>query len=336
MELSFSFIIPVYNRPQEVRELFESIRAIEADVPFEVVLVEDGSTEDAAAVVAEFEKAIPITYLPKQNTGPGPSRNYGMQRARGNYFIILDSDCVLPPQYLRVVNKSLQDQFVDCYGGPDTVHEDFSPVQKAINYAMTSVLTTGGIRGGLKRLKGFEPRSFNMGLSRKAFEDSGGFGNIHPGEDPDLSIRLRNKGYSTKLIPEAYVYHKRRINFKAFYRQMRKFGMVRPILNKWHPQTRKITYWFPTCFIAGLALSLLVLFTTPAPLGYLLAGMYLIYFLALFADAWRRNRSPVVALMAIAAVVVQFTAYGIGFLKSTFLVTFSRREPRDLFPELFY
>lgn len=336
MELSFSFIIPVFNRPQEVRELFASMCALNTRIPFEVVLVEDGSTLSAASVVSDFREELSITYLQKQNTGPGHSRNYGMQKARGNYFIILDSDCLLPPEYLQVVSDSLQERYVDCFGGPDTAHQEFTNLQKAINFSMTSLLTTGGIRGGLKNMRDFEPRSFNMGLSRKAFGETGGFGNIHPGEDPDLSIRLRNLGYETILIPGAYVYHKRRTDFSAFYRQMRKFGMVRGILNRWHPKTRKIKYWFPSIFIAGFALAVLLLLLAPLPYRYLLAGLFLIYFLGVFTEAVLRNRSLGVALLAIFAVLVQFTAYGIGFLKSTFLVTFSKREPSELFPELFF
>lgn len=336
MELSFSFIIPVYNRPQEVRELFESMQAQEDAPPFEVVLVEDGSPVDAAGVVEEFSKNLSITYLVKENSGPGPSRNYGMQRAMGNYFIILDSDCMLPPGYLRAVTTALKERYVDCFGGPDRAHGTFSTVQKAINYAMTSFLTTGGIRGGTKGIGGYEPRSFNMGLSRKAFTVSGGFGNIHPGEDPDLSIRLKAMGFETRLIPDAYVYHKRRIDFRAFYRQVRKFGMVRPILNKWHPASRRIAYWLPSLFLLGiLPAAMLPLFASP-PYGWIPLGLYGIYFLGLLADAAFGNRSFRVGCLAVLAVMIQFAAYGFGFLKSTILVTFSKRKPERLFPELFF
>jgi glycosyltransferase involved in cell wall biosynthesis len=336
MELAFSFIIPVYNRPNEVRELFESLQLLEGQIPFEVVLVEDGSTEDATEVVAEFSDSLTIKYLVKENTGPGHSRNYGMQRANGNYFIILDSDCMLPPGYLRAVSTSLEGDYVDCFGGPDQAHRSFSPVQKAVDYAMTSVLTTGGIRGGRRAIKGFEPRSFNMGISVSAFRDTGGFGDIHPGEDPDLSIRLKAKGYTIKLIPDAFVYHKRRISFRAFYRQVRKFGKVRPILNKWHPQSARIVYWFPSLFIMGLFLAVVLPLFDPSPLWFFPSAFYVGYFLVLLADSWRRTATLKVALLAVMAVLLQFTAYGFGFLESTILVTFSGKKPRELFPELFF
>jgi glycosyltransferase involved in cell wall biosynthesis len=336
MELAFSFIIPVYNRPNEVRELFESMRLLEGKIPFEVVLVEDGSTEDASEVVAEFSDSLPVKYLVKENTGPGHSRNYGMQQANGNYFIILDSDCMLPPGYLMAVSTSLEEDYVDCFGGPDQAHRSFSPIQKAVNYAMTSVLTTGGIRGGRQAIKGFEPRSFNMGISVSAFRDSGGFGDIHPGEDPDLSIRLKTKGYTIKLIPDAFVYHKRRISFRAFYRQVRKFGKVRPILNKWHPHSARIVYWFPSLFILGLILAVVLPLFDPAPLWFYPIAFYFGYFLILLADSWMRTAGLKVALLAVLAVLLQFTAYGLGFLESTILVKFSGKNPRELFPELFF
>lgn len=336
MKLAFSFIIPVYNRPNEVRELFESMRLLEGQIPFEVVLVEDGSTEDASEVVAAFSNTLTINYLAKENTGPGNSRNYGMQRAKGNYFIILDSDCLLPPGYLQAVSASLVEEYADCYGGPDKAHPGFSPLQKAIDYAMTSFLTTGGIRGGRKDVKGFEPRSFNMGISEKAFRETGGFGDIHPGEDPDLSIRLKAMGYSVKLIPDAFVYHKRRVTFTAFGRQVRKFGMVRPILNSWHPQSARITYWFPSFFFLGFIFSVGALLFAAAPFRFIPLLAYAVYFLLLLVDCGMKTASLKVALLAMVAVFLQFTAYGLGFLESTFLVTFNRKNPRDLFPELFF
>ncbi len=336
MKLSFSFIVPVYNRPREVQELFESMKALDTEIPFEVVLVEDGSSENASQVVKAFENELNITYLPKENTGPGPSRNYGMQRANGNYFVILDSDCILPPEYLTVVATSLEEEYVDCYGGPDRAHPGFSPVQRAIDFAMTSLLTTGGIRGGHSRSGSFEPRSFNMGISRKAFEGSGGFGNIHPGEDPDLSIRLKKLGFKVKLIPQAFVYHKRRISFASFYRQVRKFGRVRPILSHWHAGTGRFTYWLPSLFVFGFPLGLLLWLALGSFIGLAILAVYGIYLGALFIGALAKTSSFKTAILAVYATILQFTGYGLGFLESTILVTFSKRKPRELFPDLFY
>ncbi len=332
MDLSFSFIVPVYNRPNEVLELLESLSKQTYVKPFEIVLIEDGSTVSSENVVQSFASKLNISYYKKFNSGPGDSRNYGMRRAKGNYFIVLDSDCIIPPQYLEVAEKSLQENFVHCYGGPDAAHESFSTVQKAINYAMTSFFTTGGIRGGKKAVDKFQPRSFNMGISKEAFENVGGYGNIHPGEDPDLTIRIWNKGYDTKLIPEAYVYHKRRIDWNKFYIQVNKFGMVRPILNKWHPETQKITYWFPTLFCIGFIVSiLLLLFGIWIPLAF-----YKIYFVVLFFHSLVQNKNFSVAALSLVAVVIQFVGYGYGFLKSTFWINFSKKKPREIFPNLFF
>jgi len=332
MNLSFSFIIPVYNRPNEIKELLDSLRIQTYDQPFEVVIVEDGSTISSEEVIGEYVDVLSISYYKKPNSGPGDSRNYGMQKAKGNYFIILDSDCIVPPQYLIEADKSLQEDFVHCYGGPDAAHESFSNVQKAINYAMTSFLTTGGIRGGKKSVDKFQPRSFNMGISKEAFENVGGYGNIHPGEDPDLTIRIWNKGYRTKLISEAFVYHKRRIDWNKFYIQVNKFGMVRPILNKWHPETQKITYWFPTVFCVGFFISLLL-----ALIGFKIPWfMYSTYFLVLFIDALIKTRSLKVSILALLATVIQFFGYGYGFLKSTLYINFSNKKPEEIFPKLFF
>ncbi|MGB1309163.1 MAG: glycosyltransferase, partial [Oceanihabitans sp.] len=201
MQLNFSFIIPVYNRPEEIDELLNSFTKLTAKLAYEIVIIEDGSIVKAKEIVNKYSEKLNISYYFKKNSGPGDSRNFGMQKATGNYFIILDSDCVLPKQYLTEVIKSLDNEYVDCFGGPDAAHSSFTSLQKAINFSMTSVITTGGIRGNKNSVDRFQPRSFNMGISKAAFLKTKGFGAIHPGEDPDLSIRLWGLGYKTKLIP---------------------------------------------------------------------------------------------------------------------------------------
>lgn len=332
MELSFSFIIPVYNRPNEIKELLDSLQEQSYEDPFEIVIVEDGSSEPSEEVIAQFQNKLAVSYYKKENTGPGDSRNYGMRKARGNYFIVLDSDCILPPKYLEIAHQALQEKYVHCFGGPDNAHESFSLVQKAINYAMTSVWSTGGIRGGKNSVDKFQPRSFNMGISKEAFEATNGFGNIHPGEDPDLTFRLWQKRYETRLIPEAFVYHKRRIDWSKFYKQVNKFGMVRPILNKWHPNTAKITYWFPTLFCLGFIVALVfVLIGISAPML-----LYGVYFLIIFIDALLKTKSIAIAFWAVIAVQLQFIGYGLGFLKSTVLLNFTSKEPQEVLPDLFF
>jgi len=253
--MHFSFVIPVFNRPAEVDELLESL-TFQTYTNFDTVIVEDGSTLKCDKVINKYKSKLDIQYYFKSNSGPGPSRNYGVDKSNSEYFIFCDSDCIIPPMYLNEVQKQLKINYTDAFGGPDNAHSSFTPLQKAINYAMTAFITTGGIRGGKKSIGNFQPRSFNMGISKTAYSNTGGFGNIHPGEDPDLTIRLWKLGYETQLIPKAFVYHKRRISWTQFYKQVNKFGKCRPILNYWHPETSKITYWFPTCFIFGLALGL--------------------------------------------------------------------------------
>ena len=332
MQTNFSFIIPVYNRPQEIKELLESIKNVVFDEAFEVVIIEDGSTLTSEEIVAEFSPFLKLKYLKKENSGPGDSRNFGMQKAVGNYFLILDSDVVLPPEYLIEVKRELERDFVNCFGGPDAAHQDFSDIQKAINYSMTSFLTTGGIRGGKKMLDKFQPRSFNMGLSKKAFEATGGFGRIHPGEDPDLALRLQKSGYTTKFFPKAYVYHKRRIDWKKFYAQVNKFGKVRPILNLWHPSSAKLTFWFPSVFTLGFLIALiLALFGFPYPLYFF--GIYLVL---VFLDSFRNNNDLKVAALSVWAVLVQFYGYGLGYCKSTCYLRILNKDPEKAFPELFF
>lgn len=330
--LVYSFIIPVFNRPDEVEELLQSFSALDGEYAFEIVIVEDGSTIDCKSIVNTFSSGLEISYYFKPNSGPGDSRNFGMTKAKGDYFIILDSDCILPPQYLTTVNAYLSSNYVDCFGGPDAAHNSFTNLQKAINFAMTSFITTGGIRGGKISGDKFQPRSFNMGLSKIAFEASGGFGLIHPGEDPDLSIRLNNLGYETLLIKDAFVYHKRRISWKKFYQQVHKFGMVRPILNKWHPETRRLTYWFPAVFSVGFVVSISVsVVGFQIPLFFY--GSYLLLALVVSLVA---NKSLTIAIQSILAIFIQFFGYGFGFLKSTLAIVVLNKDPEKYFPKLFF
>lgn len=332
MERTYSFIIPVYNRPQEIKELLESFLVLSYTKPFEIVIVEDGSSERAEEIVKFFSDKLPISYYYKDNSGPGDSRNYGMRKAKGNYFIILDSDCLVPPHYLETVDYFLDTTYVDCYGGADAAHINFTSLQKAINYTMTSFLTTGGIRGSKKTVNTFEPRSFNMGISKKAFITTGGFAKIHPGEDPDLSQRIVKAGFKTVFIPDAYVFHKRRISWSKFYTQVKKFGMVRPILNKWHPNAAKITFWFPTLFIIFSILSLVCgLF-----ISLFLLVPILIYLGVLLIDASLKSKSIGIGGMVILAVFIQFFGYGLAFLKSTFYISWLGRDPEVQFPNLFF
>lgn len=255
-----------------------------------------------------------------------------MKKAAGNYFIILDSDCLLPPHYLNTVDAFLNDTFYHCFGGADAAHDSFSPLQKAINYSMTSFLTTGGIRGNKTSVNRFEPRSFNMGISKEAFEKTGGYSKIHPGEDPDLSQRILKEGYSSTFLPNAFVYHKRRISWKKFYTQVKKFGLVRPILNQWHPSASKITFWFPTCFIVFVLISLIfavflnILFLIPL----------LLYLILIFLDSSIKNKSVYIGVLSVFAVFVQFFGYGIAFLKSTVFIKLLKKDPRKQFPSLFF
>ncbi len=328
----FSLIIPVYNRPDEVDELLESLLLSEYKEPFEVVLVEDGSTLPCDDIVRKYQEKLNISYYFKENSGPGDSRNFGMRKALGDYFIIFDSDCIIPSNYLVEVDKALKEDYVDCFGGPDKALDSFSDIQKAINFAMTSFLTTGGIRGGSEKIGKFQPRSFNMGLSRKGFEASKGFGNIHPGEDPDLSIRLWNLGFETRLFSKAYVYHKRRIDWDKFSIQVNKFGKARPILNSWYPQYNKLTFFFPTFFILGLILAVILLIFNID----IFLQLYFIYFFMIFIVASIQNKNLKIGFLSVIAVWKQFYGYGIGFLESFIKIIILKKKPQEAFPGLFF
>tara|TARA_B110001469_G_scaffold28150_1_gene28807 strand:+ start:15 stop:974 length:960 start_codon:yes stop_codon:yes gene_type:complete len=315
LKLNFSIIVPVYNRPNEIDALLESLTKQCFSGDFEILIIEDGSENAAENTVKKYQSQLNVHYFFKENSGAGLSRNYGMQRATGNYFIILDSDVLLPKAYLAEVHKWLGHCFTDAFGGPDAAHDRFTSLQKAINYSMTAVLTTGGIRGKKKSVGKFQPRSFNLGLSKKAFEKTKGFSTMKNGEDIDLTFRLWENNFETQLIEKAFVYHKRRSTIQQFFKQTFGFGTARPILNKKYPETAKIIYWFPSLFIIGLDISIIL-----AIFGFnQLLYFYGFYFLLIFLDSLFQNKNIVVAFLSIITSLTQFFGYGTGFLESQFI-----------------
>ncbi|WP_371133026.1 glycosyltransferase family 2 protein [Lutibacter sp.] len=313
--LKFSIIIPVYNRPQEIEELLFSLTKQTYSKTFEVIVVEDGSETISKEIVDNYSDKLDLKYFLKQNSGAGTSRNFGMQKASGNYFIIFDSDCLIPPQYLVEVDNALTRNYSDAYGGADAAHDSFTVIQKAINYSMTSFLTTGGIRGSKKAVDKFQPRSFNLGISKKAFEVTQGFSKMKIGEDIDLTYRLWENNFETQFIENAFVYHKRRSTFKQFFKQTFAFGKGRPFLNKKYPDTAKITYWFPTLFVLSFFISILFLLIDVK----LFALLFVFYFLILLLDSLQKSKNILVAITSIVTTLIQFFGYGFGFLKGMFL-----------------
>lgn len=309
--IKLSLIIPLFNRPVEIEELLSSFLK-QGDANFEVVIVEDGSAQKSEEIVDRYKGQLDIKYFFKDNSGPGLSRNYGAQRAHGDYLIFLDSDCIIPPHYIATVRAFLNSTYVDAFGGPDRADESFTDVQKAINYSMTSLFTTGGIRGGKKSVEKFHPRSFNMGYSKAVFIETGGFSGMRFGEDIDMSIRLVKAGFSTALIADAYVYHKRRTNFKLFYKQVFNSGLARINLFKRHPSSLKVLHFFPLAFTLGWILSLVssLLFDFQ-----LFSGLISLYLLLILVHASMVNSSLKVGFLALIASFIQLTAYGLGFLK---------------------
>lgn len=309
----FSIIIPLYNRPQEIEELLYTLTQ-QTYTQFEVLVIEDGSVNDAKAIVASFANQLDVKYFFKQNEGQGFSRNFGFERAKGDYFVIFDSDCLIPPNYLEIVSAYLFEHQLDAYGGPDAAHETFTPVQKAISYAMTSPFTTGGIRGNKKHIGQFHPRSFNMGVSREVWEKVGGFILTRLGEDIEYSIRIHENGFKIGLIPAAKVYHKRRTSFTQFYKQLHFFGRARINIYKHFPDELKLVHFFPAFFTLGLVFTLLCnMFYQP--LAYIFDFVFLLFFVLIFFHAWQVNKSIKIAFLSIIASFIQLTAYGLGFMQ---------------------
>ncbi|MFG6381711.1 MAG: glycosyltransferase [Muribaculum sp.] len=325
--MKYSVIIPVYNRIDEVDDLLRSLSA-QTTKNFEVIIVEDGSTIPCADKVKEYEGQVDVKYFYKDNEGRSIARNYGMERAAGDYFVFFDSDCVIPEEYFARLDKVLTEKPLDCFGGPDAAHSSFSDTQKAINYSMTSFLTTGGIRGGKVQLEKFTPRTFNMGFSRKVYDKVGGFREMFS-EDIDMSTRIKNAGFTIGLIREAFVYHKRRVDFRKFLRQVYVFGMSRITLYLLYPDSLKVVHMLPALAVIG-AVALIVLGIAVSPWFFLPLALYLI---AIWICALAATKSVKIACLSIPASIIQLGGYGCGFIKA-YVTKIIMRRGRDVQEEI--
>lgn len=317
--MKFSIIIPLYNRPNEIDELLESLMR-QTFKDFDVIIVEDGSSLRSDKIVEKYQSFLDIKYYYKGNSGPGTTRNYGAERSQNDYYIFFDSDCIIPDGYMAIVNQQLTEHYTDCYGGPDAAMPNFSPVQKAISYAMTSIISTGGIRGASEKAGKFHPRSFNMGFSRKVFEATGGFSTMRFGEDIDMTLRIIEGGFDTQLIKEAFVFHKRRTDFRKFFRQVYNSGCARINLNKRHPGSLKLVHTLPACFLIGEIICVIAavvsgIITRSWQWPLICISPLLLLSFIILIDSWRRNGLKV-AILSVQAVYVQLSAYGMGFVKA--------------------
>ena len=343
--MKYSIIVPVFNRPDEVDELLESL-CQQTLKDFEVIIVEDGSKKPCKDVCDKYAGILDLHYYYKDNSGPGQSRNYGAVRASGEWLIVLDSDVVLPEGYMQAVADGTRDG-LSAWGGPDAAHESFTPVQKAISYSMTSFFTTGGIRGGKAKLDKFFPRSYNMGILRDVYQQLGGFSKMRFGEDIDFSYRIVEAGYQTRLIPEAWVWHKRRTDFRKFFRQVYNSGIARINLMKRHPGTLKLVHLLPTVFTVGVIGLVLISAVGRALMHYVDREQFywmcfapwipiILYSVIIFIDSTIKNRSPYVGLLSIPAAFTQLMGYGLGFIESWWKRCVLKQDEFTAFEKNFY
>ena len=328
--VTFSIIIPVYNRPDEIKELLDSLTK-QTICDFEVIVVEDGSTVKCNEIIDSFNERLKIIYYYQDNTGPGGARNKGASIANGNYYIFFDSDCVIPKRYIETVINELKTNYTDAFGGPDRADASFTSIQKAINYSMTSFFTTGGIRGGNKKLDKFHPRSFNMGISKEVFEKTKGFSSMRFGEDIDFSLRIVKSNFKTSLIKEAFVYHKRRTNLRQFFKQVFNSGIARINLYKRHPESLKLVHLLPFIFTLGC-----FMFIFLSVFNYIFLIPLLLFIFIVFIDSSLNNNSIKVGAISIITSFIQLFGYGLGFFKSFWIRIVLKREEFHAYKRNFY
>ena len=312
--MKYSIIIATYNRLSELKELLHSVSLFTFDsTKFEIIISDDGSTDGTKEFIKKYNADFQLRYIHQKNQGPGAARNHGMSKAKGDYFIFIDSDCIIPSDYLSKIEQFLTENPVDAFGGPDDCHPSFPPLLKAINYSMTSFIGTGGTRGSKRSVAKFYPRSFNMGIHRKIFEEIGGMNQLRHGQDMDLSARIYKHGYSVALIPNAFVYHKRRTNLRRFYKQIFNWGVARINLGSMYPEMLKPVHFLPlTAVFGGIILLLFgLIFKVLFLLIFVLSLAILIAAIA-FVQSFIRYKSVQVAGLSVVTLFLQVLAYAMG------------------------
>jgi len=316
----YSIIIPCFNRADEVAELLESISQLKFDpAQFEIIISDDGSTDNTKKLVEQNKSKLQcdLIYLTQNNSGPGAARNHAMENANGDFFIFIDSDVTLSADWLFHIDLTLVEKKADAFGGPDSYREDFSPFLKAVNYSMTSFITTGGLRGKKgKKLARFYPRSFNMGLSRELWKKIGGFGSLRHGQDIEFSHRIIESGAQVIFIDQAVVYHKRRTNLRRFYKQVFNWGVARINLYKINKKMLEPLHSIPAVltFVAVTLLVLSLIFDlikTIVLWGFSAGILILIYSMI---DSIRIYKSIKPALWLPLVMPAQVLGYGFGFI----------------------
>ncbi|MDO4762836.1 MAG: glycosyltransferase [Flavobacteriaceae bacterium] len=332
MDASISIIITIFNRKDELSELLNSL-SFQTDKDFESIIVDDGSTEDLSLVIKKFQNHLDLKYFKKENSGAGLSRNFGAEKAKNSWLIFVDSDAVVEQNYIQNIKNNILKHSPDAFGGADKADENFSPLQKAISYSMTSFLTTGGIRGNKNSIDKFQPRSFNMGIKKEVFQNVGGFSEMRIGEDPDLSMRLWENGYKTYFFDDIAVFHKRRTTLSQFEKQVYNFGIARPILNLRHPKYAKITFWLPSLFVLSWVIS--NFYYLVFNFKWIL-GMQILYLLMIFIHSSFIHKSLYIGGLSIITTLTQLVGYGSGFLNSWFQLNILKKTPEEAFPNHFY
>lgn len=330
----FALISPTFKRPDEVTEFLDSLRKL--DYPkdkFEIILGDGTPGDELRPLIYPYQKDLPLKIYYEEFLPVSNARNRAAELSTAQFFIFLDSDCIIPEGYLKAVEFFLDAHpQINLFGGPDAASEDFTDLQKAISFSMTSFLTTGGIRGGSSSVTTYHPRGFNMGISAELFNKVGGYDeNFVCGEDVELSMRLIKAGAKSAFIEEAHVFHKRRTSIKQFRRQVFRFGAARPLLAKAHPGNLKITHLFPLAFTVyrhvSAILFLLVFYFNLSVLSLPFA-MYVLYMVAVFFSALKKEGLSV-ALLAVQTTNTMNAGYGIGFLRN-YLEVYLKGNPKGI------
>ncbi len=318
-DIFISVITPSYNRASELEHLMRSISAQSIDHNlFELIISDDGSTDDTEALINSWQEkaSFSIKYISQENKGPGAARNHGLEKSIGELILFIDSDCEAHPKWIETIVDEYHKSEFDACGGPDGGKKDFTLLQKAIDYSMTSFFTTGGMRGhSEKMISKFYPRTHNMGVKRDKYEAVGGFGNLRHGQDIEFSHRIRTSGGKIRFIKNALVYHRRRTSLRQFIKQVFNWGVARINLGKIDTAMLEPVHFLPSLSILLSLFIILIIYQ----LDWGISEIFLLFFspLSIICLLGALNKKDLRVFPILLLVIpIQIFGYGLGFLQA--------------------
>ena len=319
-----TFIIPVRNEEKYIGSCITSLLSLDYPMDkIEILFAEGQSTDGTRAIIEGYAKkfkGIKIFDNPTGNTSIG--RNIGVQNATGEFIMNFSGHAVVPKEFLTLIMKKFSVQPREVAG---VGVSNISPEKQTFHAQVAGAAFLGFMAGSGFFMQNtvFNDERFVGHMSftcyrREIFDLVGNFDpDFWCGQDAEFDIRVRQKGYKILYTPETAVLHYKRDTPGALFRQLYRYGIARMKMIKKHPQTWRIFHFFPSFFVLGV--SLLILLALLSVIPWTVIGVLTLLYLALcFVSSARVTQDPLIIISSPFYYILIKLAYGLGFLRGLF------------------